>query len=91
MDQHFEVAAWRLAEWEITYAPLNVAGEIEKMQHWLTANPKRRKKNYNRFVVNWLNKVHAQILVAQINARCQARAGAQTTKQGLWVDGEQIC
>ena len=63
-------------EWEKVYAPLNVAGELDKMKLWLDANPRRaRKKNFNRFVINWLNKAHASITVAAVNARCYARIG----------------
>jgi len=41
--------AWRRA------APgLDVQGELDRMHAWLLANPKNRKKNVARFVVNWL-------------------------------------
>jgi len=72
---YFRVAEWQLLEWEQAYHPLNVAGELAKMKLWLDANPRKRKKNYQRFVINWLGRVHAQILVQQVNARCYARAG----------------
>lgn len=66
---YFRIAEWRLMEWEQAYSPLNVAGELQKMKLWLDANPKRHKRNYQRFIVNWLNKAHAQVVVAQVNAR----------------------
>jgi len=66
---YFRIADWRLLEWERVYAPLNVAGELMKMKLWLDANPRRRKKNYQRFVINWLGKAHASILCAQVEAR----------------------
>jgi hypothetical protein len=75
MSEYFHIAEWRIQEWERDYAPLNVRGEINKMINWLDANPRRRKKNYNRFVINWLNKAHAQIVVAQVNARVSAGVG----------------
>lgn len=90
MAEHFRVAEWRICEWERDYHPLNVRQEITHMHNWLEANPRRRKKNYNRFVVNWLNRAFASITVAQVTARVQAKAGTQT-KSGLWVDGEQVC
>jgi len=31
--------------------------EIRKMEMWYRANPKKRKKNHYRFIVNWLNRV----------------------------------
>ena len=75
MTEHFHVAEWKLAEWERDYEPLNVRQELVKANEWLEANPRRRKKNYNRFVVNWLNKAHAQVIVAQIERRLYARVG----------------
>ena len=33
---------------------LNVEQEVKKMEAWLTANPNKRKKNYEKFIVNWL-------------------------------------
>lgn len=74
--KYFRIDETYLAEWERAYWPLNVRGELEKMILWLTANPRRRKKNYQRFVVNWLNKEHAKIQRQQIEARFNARVGS---------------
>lgn len=30
--------------------------ELAKMEMWYLANPRKRKKNHYRFMVNWLNK-----------------------------------
>ena len=67
--KYFQVAEWRVLEWEGVYHPLGVRQELEKMTQWLTANPKRRKKSYHRFVINWLAKAHAQVVAAQIKTR----------------------
>jgi hypothetical protein len=76
MATTLQIADWRIAEWEKTYAPLNVINEIEKMELWLKANPKRaKKKNWARFVINWLNKAHAQVVNAQVASRLYARVG----------------
>ena len=77
------IADWLLAEWEQTYSPLNVAGELLKMEQWLEANPRRRKKNYNRFVINWLNRVHASIVSAQVQVRLAARVGAYQERPAI--------
>lgn len=55
----FAVHEGRVAEWEQAYAPLDVRMELVKMKLWLEANPKRRKRQYHRFVVNWLNRAYA--------------------------------
>jgi len=72
----FRVHELQLVEWERVYAPLNVAGELEKMRQWLTANPKRRKKNYQRFVIGWLNREAAKVQRAQIESRLYASVGS---------------
>jgi len=40
--------------WEAAYPNVEVRGELLRMGQWLLANPKRAKKNYRRFIVNWL-------------------------------------
>ena len=35
---------------------LNVEQELKKMEAWLSANPSKHKKNYERFIVNWLGR-----------------------------------
>ncbi len=46
----------KLEKWKETFPFVNVEIELKKMEAWLTANPKRRKKNYERFIVNWLKR-----------------------------------
>lgn len=42
--------------WENAYPAVNVAMEIRQAAAWILANPKRRKSNYDRFLVNWLKR-----------------------------------
>lgn len=72
---YFQIAEWRLLEWEQLYSPLNVVGELQKMKQWLDANPRRRKKNYNRFIINWLNKESARVERQAVEARSYSRVG----------------
>ncbi len=37
------------------YGEKELRQELNKMYVWLLADPRRRKKNYRRFIVNWLN------------------------------------
>lgn len=39
-----------------TYLKINVANQIKGMEGWLLANPKKRKKNYESFINNWLSR-----------------------------------
>ena len=40
------------------YPRVDIEHELNKMYMWLDANPKKTKKNYKRFVINWLG--HAE-------------------------------
>lgn len=74
--KYFDVHPLTIAEWERIYYPLNVTQELAKMVQWCDANPKRLKKKWNRFVVNWLNAEHAKIQRQAIEARRHSVAGA---------------
>jgi len=45
--------------------------EIKKMEAWLKANPKKRKKNYEPFIVNWLSKTQDRVLQVDQTAKIQ--------------------
>lgn len=44
----------RLAEWRGAYPDLDVTLSLKRAAQWMAANPARRKKNVERFLVNWL-------------------------------------
>jgi len=46
-----------LAGWRDAYPACEIDQELRKMREWLLANPDKKKKNYKRFIVNWLIKV----------------------------------
>jgi len=47
--------------WETCYPDVDVIDVIlKKTPAWLDANPSRAKKNYKRFLVNWLSKQQGQ-------------------------------
>jgi len=39
-----------------TYGLNELRMELNKMLLWLKANPNRTKKNYRKFIVNWMNR-----------------------------------
>lgn len=53
----YKVTEEEMKAWELKY-PKNgdVSGEFIKMRNWLEANPRKRKIDLRRFIVNWLNK-----------------------------------
>ena len=44
-----------------TYSKINVASEIKKMEGWLLSNPAKRKKQYTRFINNWLSSANDKV------------------------------
>lgn len=44
-----------IEELKILYPNIDIPLQIKKMEKWLIENPKKQKKNYNRFVSNWLS------------------------------------
>ena len=55
-DTFFSSLDGKLENWKLKYPRIDVSAEVVKMRAWLEANPERKKRNYDRFVVNWLNR-----------------------------------
>jgi predicted DNA-binding protein YlxM (UPF0122 family) len=49
-----------LDKWIEAYPNCNVSLELKKMEAWLAANPDRLKKNYEKFIVNWLARAKGE-------------------------------
>lgn len=45
-----------MGQLEALYPNVPIEKELLKMKAWVLANPERAKKNWKRFMVNWLNK-----------------------------------
>ena len=43
-----------VATWQVACPAVSVDREIVKAAQWLLANPNKRKKNYRRFLLNWI-------------------------------------
>jgi hypothetical protein len=54
--------------WEKAYPAVDITQELSKMADWLISNPEKKKKNYRRFITNWLS-------------RTQERGGSKVNKQ----------
>lgn len=46
-----------LDKWKESYPAADVEHEILRMEQWQVANPDKIKKNYYKFIVNWLSRV----------------------------------
>lgn len=51
----------QMAQWEDAYRGLDVDAELTRAEAWYTANPRKRKKNHQRFLVNWLARAHDRL------------------------------
>ena len=61
-DERFWKASTQqdVERWRKIYGSVNIERELWKMADWLDANPSRSKKNYKRFIVNWLSKAQRE-------------------------------
>ncbi|MGK9045850.1 replication protein [Stutzerimonas chloritidismutans] len=57
--EDFEVSSDLITKWAKAYAPVDVETEIVRAAAWAAAN--RQKKDYRRFLVNWLAKAHLKV------------------------------
>ncbi len=83
LESSFDYAARR-------WLGLDVAGELLKAEAWLEANPTRRKKNLDRFFVNWLNRAHRELLAVELREnmrRAQRRVDAGVGSYESWAKG----
>ena len=63
------------ADWEQAYPACDIDIELAQMREWLKANPDKRKKNYRRFITNWLS-------------RSQEKGGTKKRKKKSFIDME---
>lgn len=47
--------------WECAYPKLDIDAELTRAEAWYAANPRKRKKNHQRFLVNWLARAHDRL------------------------------
>jgi phage replication O-like protein O len=50
----------KIDKWREAFFNCNIDIEIKKMEAWLGANPERLKKNYEKFIVNWLGRAKGE-------------------------------
>ena len=46
----------KFLEWEAMFKKIDVVAEIERAEGWLKVNPRKHKKNYDRFLFNWFSR-----------------------------------
>lgn len=60
--EKFENLDGNVERWRLAYAGVDILSELQKAGCWIMANPGRAKKNWERFIVNWLCKAHEKAL-----------------------------
>jgi hypothetical protein len=50
-----------LRRWQESFPKLDIDAELSKAEAWYMANPKRRKKNHERFILNWLARANDRL------------------------------
>ncbi len=61
-NSYFSIKKVQFEKYKNAYPGIDIIAEFKKMDAWLESNPKRRKKNYPRFINNWLNEALKQKL-----------------------------
>lgn len=57
--EDFQVADTLIAKWTKAYAPVDVEAELVRAAVWASGN--RPKKDWRRFLVNWLGRAHKRV------------------------------
>jgi len=50
------ITAEMVTDWSKAYPAIDVPLHLRRMDQWLISNPTKRKKNYYRFINNWLTR-----------------------------------
>jgi Zn-dependent M16 (insulinase) family peptidase len=67
------------------YPNVDVAQELRMMDDWLESNPRRRKKNYRRFISNWLKSEERKA----VSRRVETRVGCGPSDSGIQIKLKQ--
>jgi hypothetical protein len=54
------------------------------MDSWCRANPRRRKKNWSRFIENWLGKTHRDLLAVELRQNVRAYRAKAESRVGTY-------
>jgi len=64
-----------IERWKEAYPACDIDIELAQMREWLLSNPDKKKKNYRRFITNWLS-------------RSQEKGGTKKRKKKSFIDME---
>lgn len=70
--------------WRYTYPGLEIQREVLRMGEWLEANPRRKPRNFKRFMVNWLAKNQAALERVELREEIQREQRHVDAMVGKW-------
>ena len=80
--------------WEKAYPAVDITQELSKMADWLISNPEKKKKNYRRFITNWLSRTQERGGSKGIKRVVASRVGEQKEKiecpEGYWEKAREL-
>ena len=56
-------AEWVDAVYSAYAGKCDILDELKKMTCWIMSDPRRKKKNYKKFIVNWLSRANRPIRI----------------------------
>ena len=83
----FSITEAEFNHYESTYPGVGIASELRKADSWLRANPRRRKKNYPRFLVAWMARAHSQLLAVELRQNVRVYRSRQESRVGTGPTG----
>ena len=60
-NEYFSVSKSQYEKYQKAYPKVKIIDEFNRMDSWLDSNPKKRKKNYPRFINSWLSRESKKI------------------------------
>lgn len=78
----FSVTEDEFYDYEKTFPGVGIAQELRRMDSWCRANPRRRKKNWKRFIENWLGKTRRDLLAVELRSNVRSYKAAQEARVG---------
>ncbi|MGB9695291.1 MAG: replication protein [Caldisericaceae bacterium] len=81
----------KMNKWIEAFPDSSIDLEIKRMEAWLMANPKNKKVNYERFIVNWLNRARSGLFSRAKGGADGAKEPERIKKTGFYdISGRRI-
>lgn len=65
----------QMDEWEQAFPKMDVDGELDRIELWYKANPKKHKRDIKRFITNWLARAFNDSRTPKVFVKSQPQPG----------------